>query len=209
MLQWIFRKTKKSCLEIEKMKSSFMFETLEERNLVANKIKLWGESELSHQDRMNLLAALGEQLDVPYKEANMRKMFYFLKQEEIIQLSSAGINIELHTHRHTRCLDGVDLEKEIHDNKLSLSNLLSWPPTHFCYPSGVWSKNEASILQHLGIRSAVTCDTGLNSYKTPLFELKRFLDSESCSDIEFEAELSGFAECLRRIAGIKRSGKDY
>ncbi len=47
--------------------------------------------------------------------------------------------------------------------------------------------------------SAVTCEVGTNDRSTPRYGLRRFLDSESVLPIEFEAELSGFAELMRRI----------
>ena len=49
----------------------------------------------------------------------------------------------------------------------------------------------------MGIKSAVTCEIGLNSKNTPKYLLKSFGDSEMMSQIEFEAEVYGFAELLR------------
>jgi hypothetical protein len=70
---------------------------------------------------------------------------------------------------------------------------------HLCYPSGIWSEEQWQTLQSLDIRSATTCDRGFNSRSTPLLALKRFLDSEHLSQVEFEAELSGFTPTLRRL----------
>ena len=47
--------------------------------------------------------------------------------------------------------------------------------------------------------SATTCNADLNYPDKPSLELKRFLDGENISDIEFEAELSGFNELLRKM----------
>jgi hypothetical protein len=41
----------------------------------------------------------------------------------------------------------------------------------------------------------------MNSADTHPLELRRFLDSEAISPIRFEAEVSGFLDLLRRLAG--------
>ena len=45
--------------------------------------------------------------------------------------------------------------------------------------------------------TATTCVTGLVDEKSPLFAWPRILDSSRVSQIEFEAEVSGFNELLR------------
>jgi hypothetical protein len=51
----------------------------------------------------------------------------------------------------------------------------------------------------MGIRSAVTCIPGLNDSKTHPYELRRFLDGENITNLEFEAEMSGFLDLCRRL----------
>jgi len=51
----------------------------------------------------------------------------------------------------------------------------------------------------LGIKSAVTCTSGVNDENTHPYKLKRFLDGENISQIEFEAEMCGFLEICRRL----------
>ena len=80
-----------------------------------------------------------------------------------------------------------------------LEPLLAKTLVHFCYPSGIWAKEQWPWLAETGLRSAVTCDRGLNFGKTPRYGLKRIGDDEGLSQIEFEAEVRGFAEVLRAM----------
>jgi len=59
-------------------------------------------------------------------------------------------------------------------------------------------------LKHEHVESAVTCDTGLNYADTPRLALKRFLDCQHVSEIEFEAELSGLKEIMRKARSVIR-----
>ena len=49
------------------------------------------------------------------------------------------------------------------------------------------------------METATTCEPGLNSPSTPRLSLHRFLDGEDITQIEFEAEVSGFTELLRSV----------
>ena len=51
----------------------------------------------------------------------------------------------------------------------------------------------------LGIKSATTIEPGLNYADTPRFALKRVVDGHPVSDIEFEAEMTGFMEIVRAL----------
>jgi hypothetical protein len=53
-------------------------------------------------------------------------------------------------------------------------------------------------LTNLYIVSATTCEPGLNFRHTPRLALHRFLDGEDIDQIQFEAEMSGLNELLRR-----------
>jgi len=47
------------------------------------------------------------------------------------------------------------------------------------------------------VESATTCDPGMNRRGDSPFTLRRFLEAARTSQLEFEAELSGFSELLR------------
>ena len=51
----------------------------------------------------------------------------------------------------------------------------------------------------LGVKSATTIEPGLNYPDTPRFALRRLVDGHPVSDIEFEAEMTGFMEIVRAL----------
>ncbi len=69
--------------------------------------------------------------------------------------------------------------------------------THRHERVGDLSARQTEWLGELGIESATTTRHGFNYPDTPKMLLNRFLNSETISDIEFEAELCGFFETLR------------
>jgi hypothetical protein len=91
------------------------------------------------------------------------------------------------------------MANEIRKNRTAITHLTGVEPTHFCYPSGEHSPLHPEWLARLGVVSATTCDLGLNGSDNSLLLLKRYLDSEYTSDIEFEAEITGVRELLRRM----------
>jgi len=95
-------------------------------------------------------------------------------------------------------------QAEIQKNIAVLAPYSSKPLRHFCYPSGIWSEKQWPILADAGIRSATTCEPGLNSSLTRPFAMARFLDGEDVRPVEFEAEMQGYSELLRRTRGSLR-----
>ena len=88
------------------------------------------------------------------------------------------------------------IQREIEENRDVLEPFES-PQRHFCYPSGLWSAHQLSILRSLGIKSATTCDIGMNGPKQDPLLLRRFLDGEQVTQIRFEAEMSGLMDLVR------------
>ena len=81
------------------------------------------------------------------------------------------------------------------------------PLTHFCYPSGDWLPAHLEVLRGCGIESATTCDPGLVYRATERLAMPRIMDTPNMSAIEFEAEMYGFADLLRRtvaLLGLRR-----
>jgi peptidoglycan/xylan/chitin deacetylase (PgdA/CDA1 family) len=132
------------------------------------------------------------------------RRFDFMTRDELLATQRQGCSIELHGHVH-RYPEGDPsaLKRDLQRCSATIVKTDLPRPTHYCYPSGTFDFGSASILEELGIRSATTCLPGLiNTVSGPsCFFLPRFLDGETVSDIEFEAELSGFAEFFRRLAG--------
>ena len=171
--------------------------TPENKHKVSVLIKEYGQPLKGNEKRVTLLKAVGEVLQVDFAQLNKDRLFNLVTEEELHQLIQMGVDIQLHTHRHTFPVDEEISRKEIRDNKHAVNPLLAAPMTHFCYPSGVWTTRHWKVLEEEQIKTATTCQTGLVDEKSPRFAWPRILDSSRVSQIEFEAEVSGFNELLR------------
>jgi peptidoglycan/xylan/chitin deacetylase (PgdA/CDA1 family) len=178
----------------------------EKKDEAISEIIEFAETQLKEPERRSLATELGERLGIGYAELAGTRTLSIMTPEEIRNLASLGVDIQLHTHRHRLPQEQDLLRREIEDNREFLEPLAGKRLTHLCYPSGIWSKQQWPWLDQLGIASATTCDPGLNYPKTPRLGLRRFLDGENVSQIEFEAELCGFAELLRlALATLRRA----
>lgn len=150
-------------------------------------------------ERQQLLQRVGAQTGVDVTELEKRRILSYMTAEEARELGERGMDIQLHTHRH--CLPTNHFsatEKEIEDNRQALQSVASSRLEHFCYPSGEYEAHQLEWLEALGVKSATTVKNGFNTVRTNHLELRRFLDWEQITDIEFEAEVSGFFELVRR-----------
>jgi peptidoglycan/xylan/chitin deacetylase (PgdA/CDA1 family) len=157
------------------------------------------ESAGSEDRRQEILRALGRQFGVDMQELATSSRLTLMDAREVAQLARFGMDVQLHTHRHRLPLDPEGLKREINENRRALEGFR--PLTHFCYPSGIWARSQWPHLEALEVRSATTCEPGFNYPDTPPLGLRRFLDSEAIHPLEFEAELCGFLEIMRRVTG--------
>lgn len=137
--------------------------------------------------------------EVEYSKNREWKNFSLLNKTEVQDHLESGGTFQLHTHHHINPLQDDLLSEELRENQHIIEDVTGQKAEHFCYPSGVYSKDQFPLLEKLGIKSAVTCKPGLNDQSTHCYELKRFLDGENISQIEFEAEMSGFLDFARRL----------
>jgi peptidoglycan/xylan/chitin deacetylase (PgdA/CDA1 family) len=162
------------------------------------------------EERQARCAAIAETLAIDLNSILQLGSFTLMSPNDVRALAAQGFDIELHTHNHRLPADDLDTAKqEIKVNREQLRSLTNATLTHFCYPSGDWSPRHWPMLTELGVRSATTCDPGLNDAATPPLALRRFLDADSVSDIEFEAEVCGFLEWLRylrTLGGLRSLG---
>ena len=164
-----------------------------------------GHTAVDEEARVQLCRILGEATGVSYDQVLEQDTFRLLSADDIRGLSRHGISVGLHTHRHRFPVNDLECcRRELADNEAVLASLAPLDGRHFCYPSGVYSRVQWSLLEELGIGSSTTCDTGLVRAGDPPHGLKRFLDGEMVSEVEFDAEICGFAELLRGFLGIRR-----
>lgn len=86
---------------------------------------------------------------------------------------------------------------ELEANRSALTSILphsAAPTAHFCYPSGICSSDSGAVLARLH-----TTRQGIAWPGTDPYFLPRLLDGEQLTELEFEAELSGFADMLRGL----------
>lgn len=204
VVQYIFWKTE---LDVADM-SRFTWVESESVNLADDAAVdrcLWacihyGESLGTEPSRQELLDELGVILNVDVESIRRTRKLSLLTVKEIQELDENGIDIQLHTHRHRFPIDDIETcKREIRENREVLTRALGKRSEHFCYPSGIWHERQFPWLESLEIKSATTCDPGFNDFHTNKFSLKRILDSESVTDTEFLAEITGFSSQIRRL----------
>jgi hypothetical protein len=131
------------------------------------------------------------------------RRFSYMTQDELLSASEAGCQIELHGHEHVylpghprRNRENIELNRE-----RILESGLPYP-AHYCYPSGSFDEHGPDVMRAAGVKTATTCLPGLVDTRDPdaRYYLPRFLDGGDVSMIEFEAEMSGVLELLRRFA---------
>jgi peptidoglycan/xylan/chitin deacetylase (PgdA/CDA1 family) len=212
-VQYMFWRTDKDRVEIGGMGSSYDGELrLSDtalRDSVMWQIIRYGETELDEGGRCELCRELAGLLEVDYDRVVRSRSLSFMTSSEVRELSDNGVDIQIHSHRHRMPVDEALLKKEITENREILEGWTGKPLIHACYPDGLWDSRQFPWLEALGVRSACTCDGGLNGMGTPKLALRRALDSEIRSLVEFEAELSGYMDLMRsaraRVLGRRES----
>lgn len=154
---------------------------------------------LDSAGRQALLRRLCDVLKFDWRAMERTRQFAFMNAGEAGRLAADGVSLQLHTHRHRFPEDRDQALTEINDNRDSLARIVDGPTPHFCYPSGEYHQDQLPWLGSWGIRSAVTTDRGLATRASDRFALPRLLDSEVATDLEFEAEMSGFRQVLRQL----------
>lgn len=137
--------------------------------------------------------------------------FMFLSPEQVTELHKQGLAIELHTHKHRFSEVGLEeARQELERNhqaivEMTRGDRTDQQPKHFCYPRGEFREEQLKVLSDMGIQSATTTDNELCSATHHIYKLPRIMDNDNISELEFEAEISGFMTLLRRIGGRGRS----
>ena len=207
-LSYLFWRTKAHRVELPRDLGSFVLDSDAERaEAVAQELG----ATLPAADRLKFLKEMAEALDVSFPDIETQHLFRVVDEQQLRELADAGVDIQLHSHSHDWPLDDREkVEGEIAENREILERLVSQPLEHFCYPSGAYTLSDGRILfaselnqgewlAALGIKSATTIEPGLNYPDTPRFALRRLMDGHPVSDIEFEAEMTGFMDIVRAV----------
>lgn len=135
---------------------------------------------------------LAGDLDVDMDDLVRRRVWHAMNADEVRELAATGLfDFQLHTHEHKNVLDYAEIAfEQAMVCRERLEALTGRPAPHFCYPQGFWGRETWDALSRAGIVTAATAQNGPNFPATPDLALRRFLDGEDRSQIEFEVETS-------------------
>jgi peptidoglycan/xylan/chitin deacetylase (PgdA/CDA1 family) len=153
---------------------------------------------MSAKEKDALAERLGDIVDADYAEIKRKRLMHIMNPEEVREVAAAGVDIQLHTHRHRSPPDEERYRAEIATNRERIVALTGETPRHFCYPSGVWMPRFSTWLGEEGLLSATTTEPGIASARLDRFRLPRLLDHSEMTPIEFDAWLCGLGALLPR-----------
>jgi len=159
-------------------------------------VSFGGTRSLSAREKDDLLAELARRLSIDYQEFCDARLMSLMDQSEVSSISRAGVDIQLHTHRHRVPSEKNTFLKEIRDNADVIRSTTGRSPSHLCYPSGEYSSLMFPWLREANIASATTCETALVGTGTERFAIPRLVDTAHLSEVEFEGWLAGVSHFL-------------
>ena len=177
----------------------FDLRSLAERSKAALAIRTYGrDNKLSGREKDQLLISLAQRLGIDYEAILAKRILHLLSPVEVAELAQKGVGIELHTHRHCSPDDHELFLREVEENRNFISQLTNSPPSHFCYPSGVYAPEYFALLDEAKVISATTCEKGLVTPRTERLALPRLIDTSTLQPVEFEGWLCGVSTFLPR-----------
>jgi len=152
----------------------------------------------SGADKQHVVERLAAALGIDFGRLMARRILQIMRPSSVQQLAAAGVDFQLHTHRHRAPLDRDLFMKEIEENRTRIQQLTGKRPSHFCYPSGNYRAEFLTWLEENEVVSGVTCDPGFVNARSHRLLLPRFVAAECVSPLVFEAWLTGAADWLPR-----------
>jgi peptidoglycan/xylan/chitin deacetylase (PgdA/CDA1 family) len=169
----------------------------EQRQKALAQLMQWVDrQDLRTAEKNSIAMRLAETLKIDYRALVSKRILQLMNSEEVKELANAGVDFQLHTHRHRMPVDEMLFRKEIRDNRDRLAASVSGERRHFCYPSGAYRPEFLSWLAAEDIVSATTCDTGLATPKSNPLLLPRLVDTTGKTDLEFESWVNGIGHFL-------------
>lgn len=171
--------------------------TAASRHVIERRILALTET-LTGAEKNEFAQQLAAVLEVDYRALVEKRILHLMNPDEIKELAAAGVDFQLHTHRHRTPKDSILFAKEILENRERLRELTGRKAEHFCYPSGVYAPEFLPWLGEQQVLSATTCDISLATTDHNPLLLPRFVDTPGKSQIEYESWLSGVGHLLSR-----------
>jgi peptidoglycan/xylan/chitin deacetylase (PgdA/CDA1 family) len=146
--------------------------------------------------------ALGRRLAVDVPGLLAKRVWHSMTPDTVRSLAHEGFAMQLHTHSHFNVVDYAEMAGEqVRLCRVAVEQTTGRPATHFCYPSGRWTRSIWPVLEREGVRTATTTRSGPNFPSTPLLALRRLMNGEDRGQLEFEFELSNLRWLLARALG--------
>ncbi len=139
----------------------------------------------------DLAAEIAEAAGIDYGELVKSRILQIMSPEEAAEAHAAGVDLELHTHRHRTPPQRELFLREIRDNRARIRELTGRDAAHFCYPSGQYASEFLPWLRECAVESATTCDPALAGPASDPLLLPRLLDHSRITEVEFESWLCG------------------
>ncbi len=151
------------------------------------------QQQLSLPERVALAERLTDLLGDDYEALRAKRILTVMTPAEAAEIARAGVDVQLHTHRHRTPNDRSLFQREITDNRKRIDPIRDGVARHFCYPSGVYRPEFLPWLREAGVQTATTCDPGLASSKTEPLLLPRLVDTSNLSALDVEGWMSGMS----------------
>ncbi len=174
-------------LRIERWRS------VEERLTAARQCHAHMSEMTSYEERWDYAKPLIEKLGIRCAEVEKSGLWSYLNTADLREMMPLGVDFQLHSHLHQIVGEmGDRLGDDTRTCRETIEHETRREARDYCYPSGCWGRWCWPHLTEAGVRSAVTCKLGPNFRDTPALALRRYIDTNTNTPIEFEALTSNF-----------------
>ena len=143
------------------------------------------------QQKDLFLQRLAQGVGFEYELMLRSRTLHLMNERELREIAAAGIDVELHTHRHRLPSSKQLFFGELENNQEFLRTVTRKQSKDFCYPNGEYRPEFVAWLREAGINSATTCEPGRASHRSNPLLLPRLTDASTVSQGKFESWLAG------------------
>ena len=193
-LDYVLWKSKKDFVKLPEqgMPEEMPIRNYQERQVVVWKLVDWaGKQGMKTAEKNQLARQIAKLVVADFDLLLEKRMLQIMSPEEAAETFKAGVDLQLHTHRHRTPRDKDLFQREVRDNSEYIERLTGTKPVHFCYPSGDYCADFLPWLSEMGVRSATTCERGLARAGDQDLLLPRFLDDSSVDLLRFQSFVAG------------------
>ena len=194
ILHYLLWKSGKASVRLPQfgLEQELVLQTYDDRQKIVRHLLAWAEQRgMSTVAKDGIARTLAGSFGLDYEEILRSRILQILSPAEVAAVHKAGVDVQLHTHRHRTPRDQTLFVKEVEDNRRRIIELTGKSPVHFCYPSGDYSAEFFGWLSECGVESATTCEAGLARRRSQAMKLPRVLDDCGMDLLRFESVISG------------------